>query len=108
MIRGTAIDFALALIDAIRWPHETFNTRQIAAVVNMLHEEGFGSGTVRHQDIYFIERRALQKLGKALLRKGMDKDDADKLREILNGPRYAHVGGVQKSRYRYRRKALTS
>lgn len=92
MIRGTAIDFALALIACSLRPHETVSTRQIAEVVNMLHAEGFGTGTVRHQDIYFIERRALLKLGKALLRKGMDREDADKLRRVLTGKRYAYVG----------------
>lgn len=91
MIKGTAIDFALALIATLRLPHETLTTRQIAEVVNMLHDEGFGVGVVRHQDIYFIERRALKKLALGLLRKGMDRDEADKLRHVLQGARYRHV-----------------
>jgi hypothetical protein len=101
MIRGTPIDLALAIIGLIRKPHETFTLDQIKDVVNLLIEEGFGVGVCRRQDIYFIERRAMAKLGRALIRsKALEPEQADRLREILAGPRYAHVGGVQKSRYR--------
>lgn len=104
MIRGAPIDFALALLDSIRLPHETFNTREIASVVNMLIEEGFGSGFCRHQDIYFLELRALKKVGHALIRSGViEEEDKDRLFQILNGKRYAHVGGIQKANYRRRK-----
>ena len=32
------------------------------------------------------------KLGRALLAKGMDPEDAGKLRRVLSGKRYRHVG----------------
>ena len=87
MIRGTAIDFALGLMLAIRRKHfenprETFNTRVIAEVANLLHEEGFGHGVVRHQDIFFLETRAMQSYARALI-PFVDQQTASKLRAAL-------------------------
>jgi len=98
MIRGTAIDFALGLMLALRKKHfansrATFSARTIAEVANLLHEEGFGCGTVRHQDIFYIETIALRDYAKALL-PFADEETAAQLRSALRrNTRFFVAGG---------------
>jgi hypothetical protein len=81
MIRGTAIDLALELIETVREPDQRVTLDQIADVVNALNDEGYGTGQVRHQDIYFLERRAMKKLRKAMVR----SDRSEGKKAILAG-----------------------
>lgn len=65
MIRGAPIELACELILATREPGQRVTTRLIAEICNEIDP----AVTVRHQDIYFLEKRALAKLRVALQRR---------------------------------------
>ena len=63
MIRGAdSIDLALEIIEMVREPGMEVNTRMIAELAMEIDPDV----PVHHQDIYFLEKRALGKMRKAL------------------------------------------
>ncbi len=80
MIRGSAIDIGLALLETVRSPGETFTHRQIVEVINALADEGFGKVHVTHQDIFYLQERGIEKIRAAYNRRLKGERVAEVLR----------------------------